>query len=362
VSARVGAVVAGAVIVAFAIGTVVAVSAGSAARFPVAADVGPYVYNQFDPANPHNADSHWHAALGVWDCDHWLDDGSAPGAWLWPIATPSEVPARASNPTEYAGMHSHDDGVIHMEPAATDEAGMNATVGQYFREGGWGLNATGFHFLGIARANGGLCAGRPSAISWWVNGIPETGDPARHKLYNDEVVVIAFAPAGTQYPGDPPSAARLPDRVNGATTPTTPATAPASASGTPCRASLAKPGTDLYVPVEVGPPPTTLVVKDVKRGTGTLVRSHATVTVDYVGVVCSTGKVFDSSFQHGGPASFPLDGVIAGWQQGLAGMRVGGRRLLGVPPGLAYGSQGQPAAGIAPGETLWFLVTVRATH
>jgi peptidylprolyl isomerase len=79
------------------------------------------------------------------------------------------------------------------------------------------------------------------------------------------------------------------------------------------------------------------------------------VTVNYVGVGQQSGTVFDSSWQRGQPATFPLDGVIQGWSQGLVGMQPGGRRLLIIPAELAYGDAGA-GADIAPGETLVFVV------
>ena len=114
------------------------------------------------------------------------------------------------------------------------------------------------------------------------------------------------------------------------------------------------------VPMVVGPPPTALVVNDLVVGTGPAVAPSATVTVDYIGVSCSNGKIFDSSYERGQPATFSLDQVIDGWSQGLVGMQVGGRRLLGIPPRLGYGSQGAPQGGIAPDETLWFVVELKA--
>ncbi|MDQ4098076.1 MAG: FKBP-type peptidyl-prolyl cis-trans isomerase [Actinomycetota bacterium] len=111
------------------------------------------------------------------------------------------------------------------------------------------------------------------------------------------------------------------------------------------------------VPVEVGPPPTQLVTRDLKVGTGAEVAANSTVTVNYIGVACSTGKIFDSSYLRGQPAGFPLNGVIKGWQDGVRGMKVGGQRLLGIPPSLAYGSTGSPPS-IAPDETLWFVIDV----
>jgi peptidylprolyl isomerase len=111
------------------------------------------------------------------------------------------------------------------------------------------------------------------------------------------------------------------------------------------------------VPITEGVPPTKLVTKDLVTGKGAVVKAGDQLTVDYIGVACSTGKVFDSSYSRGKPSEFALSGVIPGWQQGLPGMKVGGRRLLEVPPDLAYGANGQ--APIGPNETLWFVVDVK---
>lgn len=130
-----------------------------------------------------------------------------------------------------------------------------------------------------------------------------------------------------------------------------------SAAGKPCVA-LADPlpAGAPDVPVKVGPPPTALVSEDLKPGDGAEVTAINTLSVNYIGVSCSTGKIFDSSYSRGEPASFPLSNVIQGWQEGLTGMKVGGQRLLGIPSDLAYGAQGRP--GIAPDEALWFVVEV----
>ncbi|MDQ6724737.1 MAG: FKBP-type peptidyl-prolyl cis-trans isomerase [Actinomycetota bacterium] len=114
------------------------------------------------------------------------------------------------------------------------------------------------------------------------------------------------------------------------------------------------------MPVKVGPPPTALVKEDLKVGTGPVVAPGATVTVQYIGVACSTGKIFDSSYSRNQPATFPLSGVIKGWQDGIPGMNVGGQRLLGIPAAQAYGSAGHPPT-IAPDEPLWFVVEVTDT-
>ncbi len=152
--------------------------------------------------------------------------------------------------------------------------------------------------------------------------------------------------------------------VNASST-TTPTSAPAttvaaltSAAGKPCVAVADPlPAGAPAVPVQVGPPPTKLVTQDLKVGTGATVTATDTLTVNYIGVSCSTGKIFDSSYSRGQPATFALSGVIKGWQDGIPGMKVGGERLLGIPAVEAYGSQGS-APVIAPDEFLWFVVSI----
>jgi peptidylprolyl isomerase len=151
---------------------------------------------------------------------------------------------------------------------------------------------------------------------------------------------------------------------NGSAGPPPPSTAPAaSAKGKPCVAVTDPlPSGAPQVPVRVGPPPTQLVIDDLTPGTGPAATASSTVVADYVGVSCSTGKIFDSSYSSGQPATFPLSNVIPGWQQGLPGMKVGGTRLLGIPAELAYGSTPPPGSGIAPDEPLWFVVVLRAVQ
>ena len=147
--------------------------------------------------------------------------------------------------------------------------------------------------------------------------------------------------------------------TNGSTT--TVAPAEGSAAGKPCVPAKDVPEGAPEVPVEEGPPPEELVTEDLKVGDGETVLAGATVTAHYVGVSCSTGKVFDSSYERGEPAPFSLGQVIKGWQDGIPGMKVGGRRLLGIPPDQAYGAQGRPP-DIGPDETLWFVVEVVAVE
>ncbi|MEE1800111.1 MULTISPECIES: FKBP-type peptidyl-prolyl cis-trans isomerase [unclassified Streptomyces] len=105
-----------------------------------------------------------------------------------------------------------------------------------------------------------------------------------------------------------------------------------------------------------GEPPADLEIKDIWEGDGEVATAGANVKVHYVGVAFSTGEEFDSSWNRSGPLPFTLGAgqVIAGWDQGVQGMRVGGRRQLTIPPHLAYGDRGA-GARIAPGETLIFV-------
>ena len=109
-----------------------------------------------------------------------------------------------------------------------------------------------------------------------------------------------------------------------------------------------------------GNPPTALVKKDIVKGKGKTAKTGDTVTVHYVGVNFSNGAEFDASWNSGQPFTFPLGAgqVIPGWDQGVKGMKVGGRRELVIPPDLAYGPQGSPPA-IGPNETLVFVVDLK---
>ncbi|HVD64014.1 MAG TPA: FKBP-type peptidyl-prolyl cis-trans isomerase [Lapillicoccus sp.] len=104
-------------------------------------------------------------------------------------------------------------------------------------------------------------------------------------------------------------------------------------------------------------PPTDLVVEDLIEGSGDEATPGSTVSAHYAGWAFSTGEEFDTSWKRGAPLDFPLGAgrVIRGWDDGIAGMKVGGRRKLTIPPHLAYGDRGAGAA-IQPGETLIFVV------
>ncbi|MGH2913244.1 MAG: FKBP-type peptidyl-prolyl cis-trans isomerase [Solirubrobacteraceae bacterium] len=106
-----------------------------------------------------------------------------------------------------------------------------------------------------------------------------------------------------------------------------------------------------------GPPPTKLETKEIIKGTGPEAKAGQSVTVNYVGVLYKGGKEFDASWKRSEPFAFTLGKgqVIKGWDQGVAGMKVGGRRELIIPAELAYGKTGSPPT-IPPNAPLVFVV------
>jgi peptidylprolyl isomerase len=115
------------------------------------------------------------------------------------------------------------------------------------------------------------------------------------------------------------------------------------------------------IPKPNGPPPQSLQVRDVVQGNGKPAAQGDRISVQYDGVAWSTGQELDSTWNRGKkPFVFQLGSgmAIPGWDQGLIGMRVGGRRELTIPPSLAYGPQGQPPS-IGPNETLIFVIDLK---
>jgi peptidylprolyl isomerase len=111
------------------------------------------------------------------------------------------------------------------------------------------------------------------------------------------------------------------------------------------------------VTIPDSPPPTDLVVEDLAVGDGEEAAAGQNVEVHYVGVAWSSGQQFDASWDRGDSFGFRLGGgqVIAGWDEGVAGMKVGGRRRLTIPPHKGYGARGAGGV-IGPDETLVFVV------
>jgi peptidylprolyl isomerase len=152
------------------------------------------------------------------------------------------------------------------------------------------------------------------------------------------------------------------DSSTGSTEPTSPdstgeSTAPVKQSEPPAKKTKPR------VTVPKGAPPKQLVVKELEEGTGAEAKAGDEVSVQYVGVDYKSGKEFDSSWSRHEPFVFQLGAgqVIPGWDQGIEGMKVGGRRELIIPPELAYGEAGSPPA-IGPNETLVFVVDLLAVR
>jgi hypothetical protein len=165
------------------------------------------------------------------------------------------------------------------------------------------------------------------------------------------VAVVAACGSPTE-PEAPPSAAQPAPPASGAPPA---ASAPAPAPGVP---PLTGNPTDLTTGTQAqagtGQPPSKLVTQDIVVGSGPAATPADTVDVQYTGTLYSDGTVFDSSWSRGEPATFPLDGVVPGFAQGIEGMQVGGRRVLVIPPDLGYGNR---ASGPIPGgSTLVFVV------
>jgi FKBP-type peptidyl-prolyl cis-trans isomerase len=164
---------------------------------------------------------------------------------------------------------------------------------------------------------------------------------------------VELAPQGGRTEAPATSATTTPT----STTPTT--TTPAVT--TPTSGPLSK---EPAVPKQTGPAPTHLVTKDLIVGTGAEATSGSSVTVNYVGALYKNNKIFDASWKRNqtfGPFVIGQGAVIKGWDQGLEGMKVGGRRLLVIPAKLGYGSAGSPPT-IPPNAALVFVVDLLAVH
>jgi peptidylprolyl isomerase len=118
------------------------------------------------------------------------------------------------------------------------------------------------------------------------------------------------------------------------------------------------------IPKPTGSPPRRLVKEDIVRGKGPAARTGDRVTLRYEGVTFSTGDEFDSSWDRGTSLRVRVGArqVVKGWDQGLVGMRKGGRRMLTIPPELAYGRNGSADEGIGPNETLVIVVDLLALN
>jgi peptidylprolyl isomerase len=163
----------------------------------------------------------------------------------------------------------------------------------------------------------------------------------------------AAAPGVQLAPSAGATAATSTAAASSATTSTSASATSTTTSNTPLPTALK---TKPKVAIPSGAPPSKLVVKDLIKGTGPAATANSTVNVQYVGELYKGGKQFDASWNDGSgqPVSLPLSGVIKGWQQGIPGMKVGGRRELIIPPSLGYGST--PQSKIPANSTLVFVI------
>jgi FKBP-type peptidyl-prolyl cis-trans isomerase len=196
-----------------------------------------------------------------------------------------------------------------------------------------------------------------------VSKIPDL--PTRRPLTALATIVTAAALAGcgsgggsTITVGNENSADQALVKASAASSTATTPSAPAATAKTPTSGPLSKEPT---VTPPSGAAPSSLVVKDLIKGTGPEAQLGKSITVNYVGVLYQGGKVFDASWKHGEPTTFALEQgkLIAGWTQGIPGMKVGGRRELIIPAALAYGAKGTP--GIPPNAPLVFVIDLLGT-
>jgi FKBP-type peptidyl-prolyl cis-trans isomerase len=172
---------------------------------------------------------------------------------------------------------------------------------------------------------------------------------------------VAIAACGSQAAGvEPAPSGGLTSATTAATTPATTTTATATVT-TPSSGPLSK---EPVITVPSGPAPTKLVEHDLIVGTGATATDGSEVSVNYVGALYSNGKTFDASWTDEpgkafGPFELGAGAVIPGWDQGLIGMKVGGRRELIIPPSLGYGKAGSPPK-IPGNATLIFIVDLLA--
>jgi len=189
---------------------------------------------------------HWHVALGVYDCDHW--DGGA--AWSTPFGAAGPVQVGTNI---YSALHSHQDGLIHMEPQTTADTGAFATLGNYFKLNGFELSPTHVKFVRADVNNGDKCGSAPGKLHWLGNGKERLGDPSTYRLRDRDWIVVAFLPDSKKITslGKPPSFKNL----AGAEGSNAPGNAPVTSAPAPAPTSTPAPApTSTPAPASTGSP------------------------------------------------------------------------------------------------------------
>jgi hypothetical protein len=156
---------------------------------------------------------HIHAAYGINVCGTYLAD-------------PPEFLTEAGTDDNYAGLHTHGDGLIHVEPTDPADTGDNATVGRYFQYGGGALSEDSITLFDGNTLNAGdpcVPGGPPTELRWSVNGDEQDGNPGDHHIEDGDVIVIALIPEGDDLAalGEPPSTPKLADPTAGEPPPPT---------------------------------------------------------------------------------------------------------------------------------------------
>lgn len=193
---------------------------------------------------------HWHAYLAFDVCDKWFDHSPADASDKGIGAPPFEQ--RANNVNLRAGIHSHGDGLMHIHPFSSDEAGAKATVGRFLGYGGWSVSGTSMKLWdGPEHTNGQKCGAgastKPAEVQWIVGhqGKPwptqaRTDNPADFKPANGDIVVVYFLPKGDKLekpPGADAALANISD-VSGSTASSTPSSTPAAPSSAPTASTV----------------------------------------------------------------------------------------------------------------------------
>ncbi|HMJ77540.1 MAG TPA: FKBP-type peptidyl-prolyl cis-trans isomerase [Iamia sp.] len=316
---------------------------------------------------------HWHVAYAFQACGEVL-------------------PPAADRGADALGIHTHEDGLIHVHPFVAQATGADATLGVFLDQIGAQLDADGLQLADADAIEG--CDGDDAVVrvGQWDSALDAAEGAEPDRIITQDFADIVLAPdlsavtvavGPEDDPIEPPPATAEICALAAADGPTsedsgcgesedgdagfegsgsTEASASAgSAAGLPCVEMTGDAGEGApEVAVPVGPPPTELVIEDEVVGDGAVAAEGDAVTVDYVGVSCSTGEVFDASYRSGQAATFDLTpgSLIEGFATGVEGMAVGGRRLVVIPSDLAYGAEGSPPA-IAPDETLIFVIDLR---